>query len=279
MLDRLDLIAVQDESYAERFRRLGADPARVCVTGSMKYDGARSDRNNPMTRRLAALARFQSDDTVFLAGSTQEPEEELAVRAFRELSPAHPALRLAIAPRHPERFESVARMLAASGLPWQRRTNLDSGPADPAARILLIDTVGELGAWWGTASIAFVGGSLGQRGGQNMIEPAAYGAAVSFGPNTRNFRDVVSLILAHQAALVVADGQELTAFVLRCLDDPEFSADLGGRARTLVAQQLGATAGTVDLLEPLVSGRKCRHELGPHVRQSGGIADPSPSRT
>ena len=87
-----------------------------------------------------------------------------------------------------------------------------------AGRVLLVDTVGELGAWWGTRQIAFVGGSFGDRGGQNMIEPAAYGAAVSFGPNTRNFRDIVAALIAADAAVVVQDAEQLEAFVRRCLD-------------------------------------------------------------
>ena len=121
-----------------------------------------------------------------------------------------------------------------------------------SARVLLVDLVGELGAWWGTAAIGFVGGSLSRRGGQNMIEPAAYGVAVSFGPNTRNFRDVVAALVARDAAVVVRDGDELTAFVETCLRDPDFAAGLGRRAQTLVGEQLGATVRTVDLLEPLL---------------------------
>src|SRR6185295_14177636 len=114
---------------------------------------------------------------------------------------------------------------------------------------LLVDRVGELGAWWGTAAIAYVGGSMGPRNGQNMIEPAAYGAAVSFGPHTRNFRDVVTALLSAQAAIVVQDGPDLTAFVERCLTDPKFAQDLGASARRVVESQLGATTRTVDLLD------------------------------
>jgi 3-deoxy-D-manno-octulosonic-acid transferase len=116
-----------------------------------------------------------------------------------------------------------------------------------------VDTVGELGAWWGTAQIAFVGGSFGSRGGQNMIEPAAYGAAVSFGPNTRNFRDIVAAMLAAKAAVVVNSEAELGAFVERCLDDPSYAAELGGRAQALVKSNLGATRRTVDLLDALIA--------------------------
>jgi len=116
----------------------------------------------------------------------------------------------------------------------------------------LVDVVGELGAWWGTARIAFVGGSLGRRGGQNMIEPAAYGAAVSFGPNTRNFRDIVAAMLAHDAAAVVADGRQLREFVAGCLERPDEAAALGCRARRLVLDQLGATERTLALVTALV---------------------------
>ena len=107
----------------------------------------------------------------------------------------------------PERFEAVARCWSV-GVTWQRRSDWTREGSRPA-RVLLVDVVGELGAWWGTPRIAFVGGSLGNRGGQNMIEPAAYGAAVSFGPNTRNFRDIVAAMWP-QAAVVVADAEELT---------------------------------------------------------------------
>lgn len=256
LMRKLDLVAAQDETYAERFRALGARPEAVHVTGSMKYDGAQTERNNTATRRLAELAGFAADDIVLLAGSTQEPEEEMALAAFRELSPQWPRLRLVLVPRHPDRFDAVAKLLDASGLPWQRRTALEHKAATDGRgfveyRILLVDAVGELGAWWGTAHIAYVGGSMGSRGGQNMIEPAAYGAAVSFGPNTWNFRDVVAAMLARDAAAVVRDGAEFTRFVRRCLEEPDYAADLGRRGREFVRSQLGATGRTLGLVSKL----------------------------
>jgi 3-deoxy-D-manno-octulosonic-acid transferase len=255
LLRTLDLVAVQNEEYAERFRRLGARPETVSVTGSVKFDGAETDRQNPTTQQLAAVAGIAADDIVLLAGSTQEPEEEMALAAYRELSPRHPRLRLIVVPRHPDRFDAVADLIDRAGVPWQRRTRIGDEPADPAARVLLVDAVGELGAWWGCARIAYVGGSMGRRGGQNMIEPAAYGAAVSFGPNTKNFRDIVALLLDADAARVVHDQDELTGFVGRCLSEPEFAGELGRRAQELVREQLGATRRTVDLLARLCRGR------------------------
>lgn len=257
-LQRIDLILAQTREYAERFIALGADSARVVVTGSIKFDGARFDRNNPLTTRLRQRAGFQNDDIIWLVGSTQEPEEEIALRVYRRLVSQHPRLRLVLVPRHPERFDAVARLLEQSGLPWRRRSHLENRPATglatPAGQppILLVDTVGELGGWWGTAQLAFVGGSLGNRGGQNMIEPAAYGAAVCFGPNTRNFRDVVASLLQREAAVVVADEAELLAFLERCLSNPQEAEALGNRAREFVASQQGATAATAQRLEALL---------------------------
>lgn len=252
VLRQVDRVLVQNDEYAARFRALGAPAERVHVTGSLKFDGAQADRRNAATMRLADLAGFAADDVILLAGSTQEPEEPLALAAFSELAPHHPRLRLVLVPRHPDRFASVGQMLTTSGVPWQRRSNLETHGADPRARVLLVDAMGELGAWWGTAQIAFVGGSLGRRGGQNMVEPAAYGAAVSFGPNTQNFRDIVAALLEHDAAVVVSDGAQLIAFVRRCLDEPQWAAALGARASRFVASQQGATRRTWDLIEPLL---------------------------
>jgi len=252
LMKQIDLVAVQDETYAERFCALGAETESVQVTGSMKYDGAQTDRDNPTTRRLSELAGFADDDVVFLAGSTQEPEEAVALEVFRQLGPAWPKLRLVLVPRHPDRFEEVARLLDESTVVWQRRTELEECSPTAAARVLLVDVVGELGAWWGTAAIAYVGGSMGNRGGQNMIEPAAYGAAVSFGPNTRNFHDIVAAMLKREAAVVVADGDELARFVGRCLQDPDCAIALGDRARALVIGQIGATERTFELLTTLI---------------------------
>jgi 3-deoxy-D-manno-octulosonic-acid transferase len=115
--------------------------------------------------------------------------------------------------------------------------------------VLLVDTTGELGWWWGTAAIAFVGGSLdGKRGGQNMLEPAAYGAAVAFGPHTRNFRDEVRRLLTADAAVVVDDGPALTEFLRDCLEIDGFAAALGRRAADLVASQRGSTAATAEAI-------------------------------
>jgi 3-deoxy-D-manno-octulosonic-acid transferase len=260
MLAKVSLVIARSQEDADRFTSFA--PPRGCdviVTGSMKFDGVKGDRQAADVLRLRHLAGFHDDDVVFLAGSTQAPEEQLALDAFRAVTAAHPRLRLVIVPRHVERTPEIVAVLERSGLSWQLRSRIGIQntppsrvplsdaplPADPEARVLLVDTTGELGWWWGTAAIAFVGGSLdGKRGGQNMLEPAAYGAAVAFGPHTRNFRDEVRRLLTADAAVVVDDGPALTKFLRECLEIGGFAAALGRRAADLVASQRGSTAAT-----------------------------------
>lgn len=244
-LESVSLVLARSPADADRFAGLGARD--VIVTGSMKFDGVTGDRSAADVNRLRTLAGFTADDMVFLAGSTQAPEEQLAAEAFLSLRHRDPRLRLVIVPRHVERAGEIGTMLDGLGLAWTPRSRLVA-PL-PRDHVLLVDSTGELGWWWGTAAIAFVGGSLdGTRGGQNMLEPAAYAAAVCFGPHTRNFRDEVARLLTARAAVVVHDGAELTAFVARCLDEPKDAADLGRRAADLVAAQRGAVATTARLI-------------------------------
>ena len=284
VLSRIDALAVQSETYAARLAELGADPARIHVTGSIKFDGVETNRANPRTAELRQLFGLEHDQTVFIAGSTQEPEERLAIKSYLQLRAKFHGLRLILVPRHKERFDEVARLVQEEfHLPLIRRSKLNlcqstrglTPPARPAycpgavfrgadplnhastfyddvpspPPIVLLDTLGELSACWGLATIAFVGGSLTGRGGQNMIEPAGYGAAVLFGPNTWNFKDVVELLLGHEAALVVRSGDELTTRLDQLLSNPAKVAEMGDRARCLVTAQRGATARTVDILE------------------------------
>jgi 3-deoxy-D-manno-octulosonic-acid transferase len=251
MLRRLTVVIARSRDDADRFAALGA--ADVVVAGSMKYDGARGERTADTVQQLTALAGITPEDVVFLAGSTQAPEEALAIEAYRKLSASRPSLRLILVPRHAERSDEIAHLLATSGVAWQRRSQLATDGLDPAARVLLVDVTGELAAWWGAAAIAFVGGSLdGKRGGQNMLEPAAYGAAVCFGPHTRNFQTEVAGLLAADAVRIVHDADELTAFVQWALDEPAQRQAMGQRAAAAVAAGRGATPFTVSRLLALL---------------------------
>ena len=259
LLQRFETLAVQNETYGRRLIELGAPKDRVVVTGSIKFDGVNTNRDNPQTAELRRSFGIGPSERVFVAGSTQSPEEDLALQTWISLREEFPELRLILVPRHKERFEEVAELVKSHNLPLLRRTITqgEQGVLTPwcdelhSAPILLLDTLGELGACWGLADVAFVGGSLTRRGGQNMIEPAAYGAAVLFGPNTWNFRDVVELLLNSGAARVVADQEELTNTVGELLRDTSTAETQGQIAQQLVVAQQGATAKTCELLVQL----------------------------
>jgi 3-deoxy-D-manno-octulosonic-acid transferase len=261
-LKHVDLCAVQTTTYAKRFQRIGFTPESVHVTGSVKYDGVPTQRDNPQSAELAcqlhlpiADSRQPSADLVWVVGSTQAPEETIALDIYRKALSTLPGLRLVIVPRHAERFDEVAALIQAEGFPLLRRsmTSVSTNhPIDPLP-VILLDTLGELGAAWGLADLAYVGGSLSQRGGQNMIEPAAYGVAVTFGPHVWNFQDTVDRLREHHAAVQVRTAEELEKHTLRLLGDPLARARLGQAAQQFVLSQQGATERTLDLLDRLLT--------------------------
>jgi 3-deoxy-D-manno-octulosonic-acid transferase len=200
---------------------------------------------------------IKPDEQVLIAGSTQSPEEMYALDAWRMLRKDYPKLRLILVPRHKERFDEVAELAHQRGVPLVRRSEstsaLDAAASgNPTSPVLLLDTLGELAACWGLADIAFVGGSLTNRGGQNMLEPAGYGAAILFGPNTWNFKEITEALLSRQAARVVRDPDELLQTLRDLLEHPDQARQMGLIARQFVSEQQGATVRTVDHISRLI---------------------------
>jgi 3-deoxy-D-manno-octulosonic-acid transferase len=194
-----------------------------------------------------------SKPVIFVAGSTHAPEEEIVLRVFAELRRKHTSLRLILVPRHPDRFEEVAKLLEASGIAYARRSRLTEPPAEPPA-ILLLDTVGELGAAWSLADVGFTGGSLdGKRGGQSMIEPAGYGVPVVFGPHVWNFRDAAKRLVEVGGAVMVKAADELVPALDKLLSDEEFRVRVGNIARRFVQDNQGATAKTLDVIDAMLA--------------------------
>jgi 3-deoxy-D-manno-octulosonic-acid transferase len=257
LFNQVDLLAMQTDDYAEAVRSLDVAPAKVHVTGSVKYDGVATDRRNPRAEELRRLFDVRTDDLIWVAGSTQAPEEEIVLGIFQRLQRVHPNLRLFLVPRQKDRFDEVARLLERSGLPFARRSVLHASRSS----LILVDTIGELGALWGLADVAFVGGSLdGRRGGQNMIEPAAYGAAVTFGPHVWNFKDTAARLVAEKAALQVADAAALEETVGPLLADASKRQELGRAAQQFVLRQQGATERTMELLDKLLQAKTSRSQ-------------------
>jgi 3-deoxy-D-manno-octulosonic-acid transferase len=252
----LDLIVAQNEEYAESYRQIGVDPRRIVVSGSVKFDGVSVDRGSERVEKMRQLFNVRSEDRVWICGSTQAPEEGIALTIYRKLRGGIKGLRLVIVPRQKDRFDEVANLLAKSGLPFVRRSNLSEPISDPEA-IILVDTIGELSAIWGLAEVAFVGGSLdGKRGGQNMIEPAAYGAAVVFGPHVWNFRDIAARLVDSGAAIQINEAAELEAAVRALFDDAARRQRMGEAARAFVRRQQGATAATMSAIDSLMTVKR-----------------------
>ncbi|MFY9255779.1 MAG: 3-deoxy-D-manno-octulosonic acid transferase [Fuerstiella sp.] len=248
LLQQLSIVAAQNEQYADRLLGLGVRPDVMTVTGSIKFDGVCSDRNNPATQQLANLLGIEPHHTVFIAGSTQHPEEKLALSVWKSLRKLNPELRLILVPRHKERFDDVAKLVTDSGCTLSRRAQPREDTRHDSESVILLDTIGELNACWGLADIAFVGGSFGTRGGQNMLEPAAYGAAVIVGPNTSNFREIVQQLSQANGIIKLARESELQTQVSELLQRPLRRWQLGQAAQTTVINQQGAVDRTIRLL-------------------------------
>lgn len=262
---RLHWVACQDETTRTHFASCGTAPDRLEVTGSLKFDDAPQHRDAPEVTQRKVWAGIEPSHQVWVVGSTQDGEEQMAIAAFLELRSRHPQLRLVLVPRHKERFDRVAELVTEAGLKLRRRTEAQHPGSGvwPSSQVILIDTIGELRHWWGVADIATVGGSFGNRGGQNMLEPAGYGCAVSFGPNTRNFKEIADRLLKAHAAIRLQNGEELTGFVDRCILEPSFAAVLGRSAQQLVRRHRGAVTRTVERLQ---------HELNPIENSCRGAA-------
>lgn len=260
MFRSLATLCVQDETYRDRFISVGADPAKIKVTGTMKFDTAQLAQDPARPAALAAAMSLSPGEPLLVAGSTGPGEEQIALDAYRQLLPSHPTLRLAVVPRQPNRFDEAATIMAGNGLPVLRRSGKLSGP--PAIRltdkpVLLGDTLGELRDFYALATVIFVGRSLVDLGpkqhGSDMIEACALGKPVVVGPFTGNFADAMRLLKRNRAILEIDGPDQLFPTLQSLLNNPEESAALSTRAKTTVVEGQGATARHADEVVRLTS--------------------------
>jgi 3-deoxy-D-manno-octulosonic-acid transferase len=253
VLGDIDRICVQSEEAARRFRDLGADPSRITVTGSLKFDSVNLGTPGQMRARDRVLRHFRISPgrPVVIAGSTMKGEEAAVLRAFRRLRSTAPNTLLVIAPRHPERFADVARMSREEGLRTALRTELPID-AEPRADVVILDTIGELASLYQIATVVFVGGSLVDTGGHNLLEPAVFGKPIVFGPHMENFAEIAAAFLANDAAVQVRGDRELDDVLRTLMGDPVRRARLGAAARALVEANRGAKDKSVRVLAELL---------------------------
>jgi len=282
VLSDVDLFLAQTEEDARRLRVIGAPEERVAVSGNLKFD-IRLSSGSAITDDLRRV--IGKDSPVIVCGSTTEGEEEHVLAAFKEVLQKFPAAVMILAPRHPERFEKVAALIAATGLSFVRRSTWkpDDTRAPLKGSIFLLDSLGELASVYALADVAFVGGSLVPLGGHNILEPAQHGVAMLTGPHTFNFREIVRIFSqatelaeveaenaagkaethaaetrptaathATGAGLRVVTSENLGSVVCELLRNPRERERLGGRARELFLENTGATKRTLAALQPLL---------------------------
>lgn len=257
MFARVSGAGVQDDTYADRFARLGVPRDRIAVLGTMKFDAATlADRVTGDTELASTVGLRPGAEPIWVCGSTGPGEESIVLEAYRALRARHPGLRLVIVPRHPPRFDEAAGLVRAAGFAVLRRSmpGAVSG-ASGAPVVILGDTMGELRKFYSLADVVFVGRSLVDLGprqhGSDMIEPAALGKPVVVGPFTGNFDMPMRLLRAAHAAVDVPAGDPggLAAAVDRLLGDPESARAMGRRAQGVVRAAQGSTDRHAELID------------------------------
>ena len=224
VLDEVSGFGMQDDENAGRVLRLGVDPLKVTVTGSLKY-AAPEPGPFPEPPDVG-----KGRGPVVVAGSTHRGEEEIFLGILPELCSLYPGLLMILAPRHPERFGEVERLLRERKLRYLKRSEM-SGPQSGDYGVLLLDTLGDLPRYYGCADVAFVGGSLVPAGGHNLIEPARWGKPVLFGPHRSNIAETARELLEQGGGVEVRDRQDLLREVVDLLSDRARASAMGRRAR------------------------------------------------
>ena len=254
VLDHIDRFLVQSEESARRFIDLGADPARVVVTGSLKFDSLELSSTALQARardRVLRYFRVPSSRPVIVAGSTMKGEEMAVLRAFRRVRTTAPNALLVLAPRNPERFGEAEQAARQEGWKVARRSDL-AIDAEPRVDIVVLDTIGELATVYQIATIVFVGGSLVANGGLNVLEPAVFGKPIVFGPHMDNFLEIAEAFVTNGAGVQLMGEEELDEAFLSLMSDPVRRARLGAAARALVEANRGANEKSVTVLSALL---------------------------
>jgi 3-deoxy-D-manno-octulosonic-acid transferase len=249
LLRSLSLVLAQSAGDAARFVSLGADPERVRDTGNLKFDRAPKQVELP-----ASIARWKGEHPLLVAGSTHRGEESALLALLRHPGVAGTGLRLALVPRHPERFDEVATLPARMGVASCRYSEVAAGK-EPDGEVMVVDAMGILDGFYALADICFVGGSLVPVGGHNLLEPAMAGKPVLTGPRVHNFRDIAALLTGAGGATIVDDGGALAEAVARLLADPDGRRRMGMAAAAAVSASVGASERVAGAILGMLGGR------------------------
>lgn len=245
-MKNIDWLAAKSCVDADRFERLGLARSRMDVVGSLKFEVPdaqdKKGGENPGSGEAGSVEVWKAR-RAWVAGSTRDGEEEAVLAAHHALRQVFPDALLVLVPRHPQRFDSVARLCLQQGFVTARRSLEDGLGTDTA--VYLGDTLGELGTFYAQAEVAFVGGSLVPLGGHNVVEPAMLGCFTLCGPSLENFEDVAAPLMTSKGLVQVANSDALGAALIRAFEQPANTREMGARARQVVKEQQGALARTL----------------------------------
>ena len=245
-LSYIDLCCMQSEQDRKRIIHIGAAPEKVHVTGNIKFD------NLPEGEKLQrGSLGFADNDLILIAGSTHANEEEMILDVFNRLRGAHRNLKLILSPRHVERAADVKALVESKQLKASLLSHSNGRPVREDD-VLLVDRIGVLKDIYSIADVVFIGKTLAVGGGQNMIEPAAFGKATIVGPMTYNFKDVMRIFLDEEAIIQVSNWQALEAALNELLADQKKRQQIGVKAKAVVERYKGASSKTIDLIERLI---------------------------
>jgi len=252
-LGHLDLLCLQSEEYKERMLLLGADEAKIVITGNLKFDRLLLAGGCREADKIRDTLHIRRDLRVVVAGSTREDEEKILLPVFKRLKQQYSNLIFVLAPRHLNRLSQVEGILSAEGLDFVRRTQLDELASKAAGEnllngksLILLDTMGELSKVYCLADVAFVGGSLVPVGGHNLLEPAIYGVPVLFGPHVDNFKEEAKILVESGGGIQVKNQEELQLSLTSLLSDDQLRKRLGQKARDAIERKTGVAKRTTD---------------------------------
>ncbi|MEI7639620.1 MAG: 3-deoxy-D-manno-octulosonic acid transferase, partial [Syntrophus sp. (in: bacteria)] len=253
-VDRVGVISHVD---GERILSLGLSPERLEIMGNAKYDGLAAKVSPALQEEIALRLNITPEDPVFVAGSTHEGEESVVLDVYRRLLPDYSAMKLILIPRHVERGAAVREIAARSGFAdIITLSAINGGQGREEERIIIVDVIGELFKIYSLATVVFCGGSLVPRGGQNILEPAAWGKVVFHGPSMEDFLSEKNILAGIGAGITVTNGEELLAGVRRMLSQPSLLKEKGEAARKAIIANRGAAKRYARLIIESLSNKR-----------------------
>jgi len=248
----ISLFLMQTEEDRSRIIEIGAPPERTGVAGNIKFDQVFPSLTREATVGLSGSLGLQGKETILIAGSTHQGEEEIFIQLFKNLRKVDPHLILILAPRHLDRLDEVEKVLRNEGLSWRRKSSPSIQDRKEISGVILLDTMGELMRLYSLGTIVFIGGSLVPVGGHNPLEPLFFKKCVLFGPHMFNFLEISRRLIAEGGAILVKDREELSSQLKRLLSDERARNEVGQNGYRFLQKHRGATERIFEKIKPFL---------------------------